>query len=121
MAVNLITHFVGRAGRDAERIEGTNRVKFTLAVESGYDSDKKENITNWVDVTAWDALADVAEKNVKKGMRLWVSGKASVYTGGSSGPRAQVSARDIGTVDRYFIDAKADTIPGASAATDGEW
>lgn len=120
MSINAVTHIVGRAGRDAERVAGTNRVKFTVAVESGYDTDKKENITEWVDITAWDALADVAEKNVKKGMRLWVAGKSSVYTGSPSGPRTQIAARDIGAVDRYFVDTPK-AIPGGSPVDGGDW
>ena len=117
--MNPITHIVGRAGRDAERVPGTNRVKFTIAVESGYDTAKKEPVTTWYDITAWDGLADVAEKQVKKGTRLWVAGKASVYTGGSE-PRNQISARDIGTVDRFFVEKSAD--PGFTVVTDdGDW
>jgi single-stranded DNA-binding protein len=122
------THLVGRAGRDIERRPESAKplAKFSLAVEVGYDKEKREALTEWVDVAVWDDLANamfglsVDDKGreieiplVRKGMRIWVAGRTSVYAG-ASGDRKQISAREVGTVDRFLV-GKAGAAPSLIA------
>jgi len=108
--VTKYEHLVGRAGRDAElRYTPTGKalLKFSLAVEEGWDGDEKKPVTRWYDVSAWDALAESLSGKIKTGARLWVFGKTSVYTG-ASGDRDQISAREVGTVDRFMVTLSDD-------------
>ena len=127
------THIVGRAGRDAERVVGTNRVKFTVAVEIGFDRSTLTSVTEWYDVTAWDSLADALHDGkrplIHKGDRVWIMGKASVWAS-TGGPRKQIAAREVGIVDRFLVAlspsitySTVDATPAEEAELDGigEW
>jgi single-stranded DNA-binding protein len=130
MAVTKYTHLVGRAGRDGEfktTPGGKSLLKFSLAVEEGWDGDEKKVVTRWYDVSAWDALADSLIGKIKTGSRLWVFGKTSVYSG-TSGDRDQISAREVGTVDRFMVAPVVDDDDDEAAEDttmdgidDGEW
>lgn len=74
-------NFIGRLGADPEvRSAGNSRVaNLRLAVGEQWKDkatgEKKEK-TEWISVTVWgDGLVGVCEKYIKKGSRLFVSGK----------------------------------------------
>lgn len=115
------THLVGRAGRDPESKTtetGKRLSKFSLAVEVGYDSETKENLTRWYDVTAWEEMAPVISANVRKGSRVWVSGVASVWPG-EKGDRDQISVRDFGLVDRKIPASRTSEVKAEATALEG--
>lgn len=120
--ITKYTHLVGRAGRDVKRTDYSGpKAKFSLAVEVGYDKEKKEVLTEWVDVAVWGELAEslfspsvaMAEEAeaplVRKGARVWVAGKTSTYAS-ASGDRKQISAREVGLVERFLV-GKAGAAP----------
>jgi single-strand DNA-binding protein len=71
---------IGNLGRDPEvrYLEGNVAVaKFSVATNESY-KDKKgdwQTVTEWHDVVAWRALAERAEKQLKKGSQVFVEGK----------------------------------------------
>ena len=64
------TFLTGNLGNDPESIftsEGTHIAKFSLAFESG-----KKDKANWIQVAAFEKLADAVEKYLHKGARVGV-------------------------------------------------
>ena len=74
-------NFIGRLGRDAESVNtstGTAMTKFSIAVSEEYLSKgtaEKVKSTEWVNCVAFGKLADVCAKYLKKGSKVYVSGK----------------------------------------------
>ncbi len=79
--INKVT-LIGNLGGDPEirHLEGGNSVgRFSLATNENY-KDKEGNWqtrTEWHNVVVWREDADRAEKNLKKGMMVFVEGKIS--------------------------------------------
>jgi len=72
---------IGNLGKDPEvrRLEnGAVLASFSLATSESYvdkqSGDKKE-ITDWHDIVLWRGLAEVAEKYLVKGTKVYVEGK----------------------------------------------
>lgn len=77
---------IGNLGKDPEirRLEnGTMVATFSIATSEVY-TDKvtgvKKEITDWHDVVVWRGLAEVAEKYVKKGYKVYIEGKLKKRT-----------------------------------------
>lgn len=73
---------IGRVGKDPEvrHLEsGSVVANFSVATSESYKDrttgEKVEN-TEWINVVLWKGLAEVAEKYVKKGDLIYVSGKS---------------------------------------------
>ncbi|MBI5010485.1 MAG: single-stranded DNA-binding protein [Bacteroidia bacterium] len=71
---------IGRLGQDPETktIESGKKVtRFTLATDDGYkNSDgQKVNETTWHNIVAWNGLADLADKYLRKGREVAVEGR----------------------------------------------
>ena len=72
---------IGNLGKDPEvrRLEnGAVLASFSIATSESYvdkqSGDKKE-ITDWHDIVLWRGLAEVAEKYLMKGTKIYVEGK----------------------------------------------
>lgn len=72
---------IGNLGKDPEvrRLEnGTMVASFPIATSEVYTDKstgvKKEN-TDWHDIVVWRGLAEVADKYIKKGYKIYVEGK----------------------------------------------
>lgn len=65
---------IGRLGRDPDiRMAGTKKVaNFSVAITEKYKDKEK---TEWINVVAWDKLADVIERYLKKGSLVYFEGK----------------------------------------------
>lgn len=76
--------FIGRLGRDPEAASlpnGNAVSKFSIAVgESWKDKQtgEKQERTTWVNIVAFGILAEVMNKYLTKGSRVFVSGKLSI-------------------------------------------
>jgi single-strand DNA-binding protein len=94
--MNNQINLVGHAGKDPESktFEDTNNtvVKFSLAVKE-YSSNTEEDKTLWIEVVAWNGLAERVLKTVTKGREIVVSGKLSLstYTKEVDGVKVQVT------------------------------
>ncbi len=76
---------VGHVGKDPEvkhLDNGSAFARFTLATSETYKNKDGEKITNteWHNIVVWRGLADVAEKYVKKGNKLYIEGKITSRT-----------------------------------------
>jgi len=71
-------HFIGNVGKEPEvRTVGEVKVaKFNVAVTSRYKnkSGDYEDKTKWMPVEVWRGLAEVAEKYIKKGTKVFIAG-----------------------------------------------
>lgn len=71
---------IGRLGKDPEirTFEGNNKVaNFTMATTERYTdrSGNRVEQTEWHNIAAWRAQADLAEKYLKKGMLIYAEGR----------------------------------------------
>ena len=72
---------IGNLGRDPEvrKLEnGATLASFSIATSESYtdkQSGKKIENTEWHDVVVWRGLAEVAEKFLKKGTKIYVEGR----------------------------------------------
>ncbi len=72
---------IGNLGRDPEikKLEnGATLASFSMATSESYTdkvSGKKIENTDWHDVVLWRGLAELAEKFLKKGMKIYVEGR----------------------------------------------
>ena len=76
---NRVT-LIGNLGQDPETKNtetGKKVTHFTLATDDGYkNSDgQKVNETTWHNIVAWNGLADIAGKYLKKGRQVAVEGR----------------------------------------------
>ena len=72
---------LGNLGKDPEvrRLEnGAVVASFSIATSEVYTdktSGEKKELTDWHDIVVWRGLAEVAEKYIKKGYKVYVEGK----------------------------------------------
>jgi len=93
---------IGNLGRDPEiktTQSGKKLAKFSLGV-NGYRDE-----TTWVNVVAWEKKADLVEKNLAKGSKVYISGRLQQNNyerkDGTKAHRFSVVARNI-----IFLDGK---------------
>jgi single-strand DNA-binding protein len=95
---------IGTVGKDPETrstSSGKKVSKFSIAIDQGYGESKK---TEWVNIVAWEKLADLVEKYVKKGKQIALSGTLQTTswddkTSGTKKYKTEVVARDISFMD----------------------
>ncbi|HEY5470334.1 MAG TPA: single-stranded DNA-binding protein [Bacteroidales bacterium] len=102
MSINKVI-LVGNVGKDpAIRYfdKGVAKVTFPLATSETYTNQQGETITSteWHNIVLWRALAEVAEKTVKKGAQVYIVGKIKT--------RSYV---DKDGVNKYITEILADT------------
>jgi single-strand DNA-binding protein len=71
---------IGHLGQDPElkTIDSGKKVaRFTIATDDGYKNSEgqKVNETTWHNIVAWNGLADLSEKFLKKGRKVAVEGR----------------------------------------------
>jgi single-strand DNA-binding protein len=103
MSINKVI-LVGNVGKDpVVRYfdKGVAKANFPLATSETYTNQQGETITSteWHNIVLWRALAEVAEKTVKKGAQLYIIGKIKT--------RSYV---DKEGVNKYITEILADTL-----------
>jgi len=72
---------IGNLGKDPEirRLEnGAIVASFSIATSESFtdkNSGEKKEITDWHDIVLWRGLAEIAEKFIRKGTKIYVEGK----------------------------------------------
>jgi single-strand DNA-binding protein len=72
---------IGNLGKDPEirRLEnGVVVATFSIATSESFtdkNSGEKKEITDWHDIVLWRGLAEIAEKYIRKGTKIYVEGK----------------------------------------------
>lgn len=96
---------VGNLGKDPEirKLESGNLMaRFSMATSEYYTdktSGKKIENTDWHDIVLWRGLAEITEKFVKKGMKVYVEGKLK-----------KRAWKDKEGAQRYNVDIVADSL-----------
>src|SRR4030095_14907948 len=68
---------IGRLGRDPETRYTANKktlANFSLATDEGKDQDGKKR-TEWHKIVAWDKLAEICQRHLKKGSLVYIEGR----------------------------------------------
>jgi single-strand DNA-binding protein len=117
MSINKVI-LVGNVGKDPVIRyfdKGVAKATFPLATSETYTNQQGETITSteWHNIVLWRALAEVAEKTVKKGSQVYIVGKIKT--------RSYV---DKDGINKYITEILADTllllekkqVPGNTAA-----
>ena len=103
MSINKVI-LVGNVGKDPSIRyfdKGVAKVTFPLATSETYTNQQGETITSteWHNIVLWRALAEVAEKTVKKGSQVYIVGKIKT--------RSYVDKEGI---NKYITEILADTL-----------
>ncbi len=104
---------IGNLGRDPEikKLEnGATLASFSMATSESYTdkvSGKKIENTDWHDVILWRGLADLAEKFLKKGMKIYVEGRLKKRSWQDREGNTRYNVEVIG--DEMTILSKPDT------------
>ncbi len=81
MATFNSCQFIGRLGKDPDFTvtpQGKAVVKFSLAVDQGKNSQGEKVQPMWLNVVAWEKLAEIVEKYAAKGVEVFVAGRLQV-------------------------------------------
>lgn len=75
---------VGHLGKDPvvrHTANGIPVATFSLATSESYKDERGERIekTEWHNIVLWRSLAEVAEKYLKKGMKVYIEGKITTH------------------------------------------
>lgn len=73
-------HIIGNLGKDPEIKtfeSGKKNARFSVAAREAYinDAGKRVESVEWVNITAWDGLANIAEKYLQKGKQVAICGR----------------------------------------------
>jgi single-strand DNA-binding protein len=103
MSVNKVI-LVGNVGKDPVIRyfdKGAAKASFPLATSESYTNQQGETITSteWHNIVLWRALAEIAEKTVKKGSQVYIVGKIKT--------RSYV---DKDGVNKYITEILGDTL-----------
>ena len=104
---------IGNLGRDPEikKLEnGATLASFSMATSESYIdkvSGKKIENTDWHDVVFWRGLAELAEKFLKKGMKIYVEGRLKKRSWQDREDNTRYNVEVIG--DEMTILSKPDT------------
>ena len=104
---------IGNLGRDPEikKLEnGATLASFSMATSESYIdkvSGKKIENTDWHDVVLWRGLAELAEKFLKKGMKIYVEGRLKKRSWQDREGNTRYNVEVIG--DEMTILSKPDT------------
>jgi len=110
---------IGNLGRDPElnvTAEGTPVTKFSLAVSRKTSSGEKE--TEWFNIVAWRQLAEICERYLHKGSKVYIEGRLTQrkYTDREG---VQRTAVDVIANDMQMLDSKPASSGSESYAAAG--
>ena len=76
---NLI--ITGNVGKDSELAylqNGTAILKFSMAVERGYQKDKQNKVSDWFNIVMFGKYGETMANHIKKGTKVLVSGEMQI-------------------------------------------
>ena len=112
---------IGHLGRDPElqvTPDGTPVTKFSVAVNrySKTSSGERKEETDWYNVSAWRGLAEVCDKYLHKGSKVYIEGRLAPrkYTDRNG---VQQTSLDVTVTEMQMLDPKAASAGAASYGT----
>jgi len=116
-------NFIGNLGKDPETrytAAGTCVCSFSIAVSEDYknrDGDKVEK-TEWVKCVAWDKLGEICEEYLKKGSKVFISGRLQTRSWEQDGIKRYASEIVVETMQ--MLGSPADREESAPARNNGD-
>ena len=111
---------IGNLGKDPElqvTSDGTPFTRFSLAVNRSYKSSSGEKVeeTDWFNIVVWRQLAEICERYLHKGSKVYIEGRLSQrkYTDREGVGRTSV---DVNATDMEMLSPK----PAFSGVQEGE-
>ncbi len=120
---------IGNLGRDPElnvTAEGTPVTKFSLAVNRTYKSNtgEKREETEWFNIVAWNKLAEICERYLHKGSKIYIEGRLTQrkYTDkeGIQRTSVEVIASDMKMLDSKSASSGADSFSVVGAGDNSD-
>lgn len=110
---------MGRLTKDPEIRTGNTQVaRYTLAVDRRFSNSEEK--TDFINIVAFGKSAEFAEKYLKKGMKILVTGR--IQTGSYTDKDGKkVYTTDIVAEDQEFCESKGDTKPAEKPSTDDDF
>lgn len=110
---------VGNLGRDPEvtYLEGgTARANFTLATNEGYTDRNGNRVdqTEWHNIVFWRKQAEIAEKYLRKGSKIYMEGKIRSFTWEDNGVK-KTKVEIVG--DNFIMLDRKDEAPGGGGSS----
>jgi single-strand DNA-binding protein len=116
---------IGNLGKDPElnvTSEGTPVTKFSLAVSRKTSTGEKE--TEWFNIVAWRQLAEICERYLHKGSKVYIEGRLTQrkYTDREGVQRTAVDviANDMQMLDSKPASSGTEAYSAASTASTGD-
>src|SRR6266566_4206439 len=113
---------IGNLGRDPElqvTSDGTPFTRFSLAVSRTYktNSGEKKEETEWFNIVAWRQLAEICERYLHKGSKVYIEGRLTQrkYTDRDSVQRTSV---EVIANDMKMLDRKPEAEAAVEAASE---
>ncbi len=106
---------IGNLGKDPEirTIEnGTKLARFSIATSETYTdktTGERRKITDWHNIVLWRGLADIAERYLTKGQKVYIEGKLKTR-----------SWKDDTGATRYNVDIVADNMTMLTSRQNGD-
>lgn len=106
---------IGNLGKDPEiRVleNGTKMARFSVATSERYTdktTGERKTITDWHDIVLWRGLADVAEKFLKKGRKVYIEGRLKTR-----------SWQDESGVTKYITEVVGDNLTMLTSRAEAE-
>ena len=111
MSVNKV-FLIGNVGKDPEvrHLENGGPVaRFSLATSESYKNrnDEKVTTTEWHNIVIWRRLAEIVEKYVKKGSKLYIEGRITYRSWDDKEGNKKYITEVVGT-SMQMLDKKGD-------------
>src|SRR5438067_13274143 len=120
---------IGNLGRDPElnvTSDGTPVTRFSLAVSRNYktSSGEKREETEWFNVVAWRQLAEICERYLHKGSKVYIEGRLTQrkYTdkNGLERTSVEVQATDMEMLDSKSASSGSESYSAASVGNNND-
>ncbi len=120
---------IGNLGRDPElqvTSDGTPFTRFSLAVSRNYktSSGEKREETEWFNIVAWRQLAEICERFLHKGSKVYIEGRVTQrkYTdkNGLERTSVDVNATDMEILTPKSASSGTEAYSAASTASTGD-
>lgn len=110
----------GRLGRDPEMSytpQGKAVTKFSIAVNQGQDNQGQNKPAMWLNIVAWEQLAEKVNEKFRKGNEVFVQGKLAMRTYDDKNGEKR-TAFDIVASTAQLLEKPEKTAAATNAAND---
>lgn len=108
---------IGTLGKDPEvraTPNGTKVANFSIAINEGFGDRQR---VEWVNCVAWKDQAEFAEKHLKKGKTVSLTGKLKTSSWEDKGTGKKVYKTEVEIRDLNFFDTRSDSGGSSSSRT----